>query len=306
MKSAAVASLTSELRIASRLRRLGWSTSHGSFFVDPVTDKPREIDVLAKRFWRRRRDTHEQIAHLDLVIEVKAIRDYHLVFAPSSFSPSYARTERTWIGYASERSVAQTHLVEALKRAGIGMNEISTILERLFGLAYPDETEQTMVVGDFVLDPPPAPFVASAFRETNIGGQKDLSASVLWKAAQTLNAFVDSSSAAHMQSDFEVVEFVSDYARLQELDLVETILDELAREVQRVHLYHPIVVVSASLWALNDGDLSELPWCRFHRLDKDGLMSDWYDVVQSDALDDYLRLVTKHYDRGMEKANAKR
>jgi hypothetical protein len=301
--SEAVTSLASELRIAARLREFGWSTSHGSFFVDPITDKLRETDVLAKRLWQPRPDFEDQIAHLDLIVEVKSIGGYHLVFAPSSFSPSYANIERTWIGYASERSASQAQLTEALKRADVELNDISLILERFSSLAYPDGE---MIVRDLVLNPPPAPFAASAFRETNIGGQKDLNASVLWKAAQTLSSFVNYASTDYMAGSFSFIEFVTDYARLRSLDVVDTVLDELARMVQRVRLFHAVIVVDATLWALKNGDLEEIPWCRFHRLDKDGLVSTWYDVVQSKVLNDYLHLTTEHYDKGMEEVGAKR
>lgn len=303
LKSAAVKSLASELRIAASLREFGWSTSHGSFFTDPITAKLRETDVLAKRLWQRRLGSQEQIAHLDLIVEVKSIRDHHLVFAPSSFSSSYAVVERGWIGYASERGPSQARLTEALERADVKTSNISVILERFFDLAYP---AGMMAVRDLTLNPPPAPFAASAFRETNVGGQKDLNASVFWKAAQTLSTFVDHASTHSMQGSFEFVEFVSDYARLRNLDVVEAVLDELAREVQRIRLFHPVIVVDASLWALKNGDLEELSWCRFHRLNKDGLMSTWYDVVQSKVLSDYLGLVTEHYDKGMGEVNAKR
>jgi hypothetical protein len=303
LESEAVKSLASELRIADQLRKLGWATSHGSFFVDPITDKLRETDVLAKRFWHRGHDLKTPKIHLDLIIEVKAIRGYHLVFAPSSFSPSYAPIEREWIGYAAERGVPRTRLVRALERADVGSSDIPLIMGRLFDMAYP---EGFMVVGDFVIDPPPAPFAASAFRETNIGGQKDIGASVLWKAVQALNAFVRHATTSYLEGCCDSIELISDYARSRGLNLVDEVVDELADMVLRLRLFHPIVVIDAALWALDGECVERLPWCRFHQMNADGLVSTWCDIVQSESLDSYLETITVHYNEGMAEAGAKK
>ena len=303
LRSEAVASLASELQIANRFKEFGWSTAHGSFFVDPVTDKLRETDVLAKRSWQRGSYAERQMAHLDLVVEFKSIRGYHLVFAPSSFFPEYAPIEREWVGYASERSTHQTHLLNALGRTNLEKNTVTSMLRRFFDLMYP---EGMMIVGDLVVDPPPAPFAASAYRETNIGGQKDLSASVLWKAVQTLSAFLEQARADYVTDSFDSVWLPVDYARSQKLDVVDTLLDDLAEIGRKVRLFHLIVVVDSPLWALDGSSLREFPWCRFHRLNQDGLMSTWYDVVHSEVLDEYLHLVTTHYDQKMKEAGAHR
>ena len=258
--------------------------------------------MLAKRLWQRKQGNEVQIAHLSLIVEVKSIRGYHLVFAPSSFSPSYAPAVREWTGYASERGTTQARLTEALVRADLQATSISRIIDRLFEQAYP---EGTMVVKDLVVNPPPAPFAASAFRETNVGGHKDLSASVFWKAIQMLSAFKVHARSSYLDGSFRSLELMSDYARLRDLGVVEMMVDELAEMSRRVLLFHPVVVVDAALWALKDGDLAELPWCRFHRLDKDGLLSAWYDVVQSSSLADYLQHTTDHYDRSMDEVGAK-
>lgn len=299
----AVTSLASELRVGGYLQNLNWAVSQGSFFVDSVTTKMREIDLVARRLWQSGARMKKLRARLNLIIEVKTMRGYHLVFAPmlDALNNNRVIVEREWIGYASERSTHQTQLVQSLDRVGIGPDEKRTILQQLFDLAYPDGFTVTY---DLVPDPPPTPFLSSAFREANVGNSKDLDAAVFWKAAQAVNACVAYGQTYHLEIQREHVELAADYARNRGKPVVDEILEELSDSVRQIELFHSIIVVDAMLWSMDGEEIERLPWCRFCQLSRLGRMAQWYDVVQREFANDYLSEVTRHYDQHMTEAGA--
>lgn len=257
--------------------------------------------MVARRSWKRGSGDEQLRSYLNLITEVKTMRGYHLVFAPLPDSERSVIVEREWLGYASERGPHRVQLGRALERAEIGAEEIASIFEGLFSLAYPGEL---MVIIDLVAGPPPAPFVSSAFRETNIGGEKDIDTSVLLKAAQALNDCVAYSRTAYLERALEDVEGTADYARWQGDSIVEGVLRELTKKTNRVELFHSVVVVDAMIWGLRDTALEELPWCRFYQLEGYGFVTGWYDIVRRDSLQQYFTEITTHYDEYMRQAGA--
>jgi len=78
-RSDALRSLTMEKEVVRRLRRLGWECVHSCYFKDLETTKLREIDVVAQRDWTKKLQGGSQVARVNLVIECKSVRGYHLL-----------------------------------------------------------------------------------------------------------------------------------------------------------------------------------------------------------------------------------
>ncbi len=298
LQSDAVSSLVSEQQIVAQLNRLSWSVSHGNFFIDPHTAKLREIDVVGRRWWQKKLKSGYKSIGLNLIVEVKSISGYHLVFAPISSSHYAAGAQREWVGYAGERG---GQLGDVLYRAGVEPRDIASISTDLRELAYPNEM---VTVSNLIVDPLPAPFVASAFRETNVGREKDLDVSVLWKAMQAVSGAVTAARVSYLEDRFDDLEGAIEYARWYGEDVSKAVVEELSDAVRRLELYHPIIVVDAKLWAADNGELTELPWCRFHQLSQDIWPPKWCDIVQMSASVDYLRELTKHYAANMRRVRA--
>jgi hypothetical protein len=260
---------------------------HGPFFRDPITAKLRELDVRASRTWSsgaRETSTHTV---LEVLVEVKSLRGYHVIFAPAPNGDQHISAQRFWLGDLREQ------LPRALTEAGVDPEVVSRLTTRFRELAYPQEDE--MLVHDRVVDPPGASLFATAFRETNIGSEKELDASVLWKAVQGLNSVIDSKRAlseSHFLIDLGVV---IDVALLDGLDLASTVEREFARRLRSVTLFHPAVVVDARLWVSRGCELEETECVRFVMQNPEKWPPRWFDVVTRASFARWLDQLTTHY-----------
>src|SRR5262249_31688231 len=147
----------------------------------------RELDVKARRSFSRlpTTDPAYATAFLEVPIEVKSLRGYHVVFAPnphrSHRSPS---AQRAWWGYNADK------LGSVLLGSDVPADVATALVARFRELSYPNDG--SMVVGDLIVDPPMIQSAATAFRETNIGNEKELDASVVWKSIQGLKSAIES------------------------------------------------------------------------------------------------------------------
>jgi hypothetical protein len=99
-KSGSVTSLRAELAVLQVLRRERWRCYHGAFYVDSIEHKLREMDVLARRVWNRKRSDREEVSPLNMLVEVKSARDWQLLFSqetPQRQTASYVG--RIWAGF---------------------------------------------------------------------------------------------------------------------------------------------------------------------------------------------------------------
>lgn len=295
----AVASLRQEQHIVRLLEGAGWQVTHGYYYRDVATDKYRELDVVAKHFWSKRGSRRRnQSLVVEILCEIKSIRDFHIVFAPTTGDGRYdVRTYAEWFGYHEKR------LAATLDDAGASADVIGRLLMyfRRACFARGDEVGRParMFIG-----PPGAEFRASAFRETNIGTEKDLDNSVLWRATQAVFSAISSTRESFLSHRFgEIADSIA-YARHSKLDvavsMVETDIDMGAEHVQVIH---PVVVVDARMWASNGETLTEIDSCRFIRRSREYEAS-WCDVVTTANAEGYFKALTGYYEREARKRRA--
>lgn len=194
-------------------------------------------------------------------------------------------------------------IAQAINKAGLSSDQVAFVLKKLNGIAYP---RGSGFVSRLLIGPPEAKFYCSAFRETNIGGEKDLDSSVLWRVSQSLSSAVASLKSAHEEGFLEGLMFEIEMARAAKRDPVSAALDHFYVFVQMLALYHPIVVIDAPLWIADLGKLESIEWCRFEQLGAYGWPDWWLDIVHAPYFSQYADEITEYYLRQFKRAGAAR
>jgi hypothetical protein len=185
-------------------------------------------------------------------------------------------------------------ITAALEKYGYGRGEVAEILKRIGKACYP---RQYAKVGKFLIEPPPIATLFNAWKETNIGAEKDLDTSVFWRAVLALDSCVTSLRARRVQAFLEELEATvaapetTPAKKLDSLDFVYRHYSE------RLWIYHPVVVTDARLWSSTTVGLKEVSEARFVRSDGIFETNRWFDLVSREHFDGYIRAVTAHYEK---------
>ena len=299
-KSDAVVSLLTESKVASLLAQMDWATVHSFYYPDPESGKDRELDVIGRKIWVQGDDEPFWI-YLSLLVECKSSRGIHVVVSPLQSNYSQPLAKFAWVGRVpalGERLAQrlQTTIPDRIAQF------IRTEVMRGFGeMAYPADQA---VVAPFVPDPPRALVLTSAFRETDTKKDKELDASVLWRATQTLHSAMDSLQAYSLEGEIEswggAVEVASKFSQ----DPATAGILALRRAVRKIFLFHPVIVTESPLWSAANGSVTPLPAFRLLQLDAFGTAARWADVVRMEAFPAFLEDLNRHYDAHFKKLGA--
>jgi hypothetical protein len=300
LRSVAVRSLQAEQEVADLLSNADWSADHGHVYKDPDTGKIREIDVFAYRDHSRSRRQRTQSVGLRVLVEVKSIREFHLVFAPRLTVEEMLRYvlgdsdagNYEWIGWH------EGALASALDTATAAPADVASTI-RLFRRACFNKSGG-MRASEMLLPPPEIQYRSSAFRETNVGTEKDVDASVLWRALLTLDSAVAAEKIDTIRAQVDQIARKASAASLLQESMTDAAEEDILDCVGFVAVYHPIVVVESRLWMSVGGELKEIQNCRFFR--RDGDQPDrWYDVVTLSSFPAFVSELTSHYDAQLRK-----
>lgn len=292
--------LTGEQEIAMKLRQLGWAAEQGCYYNDTKLGKVRELDVVAEQMWVRDFDGDTQRVRLRLLVECKSASGYHILFSPSDGRADRDRLDSHWLG--TEHSM-DSHLAGCLRSAGFGRTYIKWILEQFTAYAYPEEYAR---VGDLQIDAPSAPMHASAFRETNVKGEKTLDNSVVWRATSSLRSASESLLRRALEVDLEHARVGIEFAD-PDLDPTDAAFDVCTMEANSVDMLYPIVIIESPLWSVEGGQLRRVPWCRLRLINAwwVGSADWWVDVVESNSVDEYFEFLSAHFQTGFRRAKAR-
>jgi hypothetical protein len=294
-------SLVAEQFILRRAQSHRWRCAHGAFFVDPTTAKTREADVLATRCWKRRRSGNDDRVELSVPIEVKSARGFHILF-PATRTGSFRTFHDQNILWLGEVGAAAELMADRVAELGFSPQIVSDFEKKLFRAAYP---RHFVCLAKLIIDPFRCDVMATTFRETNVGSEKELETSVVWKAVQALSSLVDSLKRAVVTARFEDVEIGVTSARRQGEDGSE-ILNDLLESVRYLSRYHPIVVIEAPLWLVGEqGQLAQISACPFEQVQAGGGFSRWVDIVHRPHFDEFFSKLTAYYERAFKKAGAR-
>lgn len=288
LKSSAIESLSQELNIYEKFKKLGWNVRHSPYYLDPDTGKFREVDISARKYWNKGGDDKFSFG-INFIVECKSISNYQIVVCNEQKAEKGKYIENNWIG--DDRYNQYLKTVELLEKYDINNNDIKDALKTFDKHLFPDGHIRYI---DYKLSSFEIPIYCS-FRETNIGTTKEMENSVVWKAFQSLYSNINSQKVGVWNDiDFESYDFeMDDLASTYEYRL-EALIEILNSRSNHIELIHPILVVEAKLWELKDNNLKELKFCRLLFQDVSGIDT-WIDIVSFNSLDEYIAK-SKKYD----------
>jgi hypothetical protein len=300
--STAMQSLTMERKIAIKLDKLKWDVVHSCYYMDPKENKLREIDVTGTKAWIRQNNKRETtISRLHLIIECKTAKGFHLLFSPIIPENHFASLHDEWYGVDDQDHRKRfTDMLEVMK---LSEDQKATIFEHYKKIIYSDEEtpDNRLYIRSF-----PTPLLASAFRETNIGADKEGEISILWKAGQALASAVKSFREESLTETLDDISFVVDIESLYgKQDLLQTAIEQLNLHAGQLDIYHPIVVIDCMLWEMNSKSPRRIDWCRLMQSDIDGFSNWWFDVVSNHYFDRYITKLSQYYNQEFRKEKSR-
>ena len=78
LDSSAIKSLQQELDIYERFKNLGWQVEHSPYYIDTETEKFREVDIKARKYWAKL-DSDKFSFGINFIIECKSLSNYQIV-----------------------------------------------------------------------------------------------------------------------------------------------------------------------------------------------------------------------------------
>lgn len=299
-QSEAYSSLRMERDIANITANIGWKVDSGVFYPDVTENKPREIDMVASQMWRRRVKVGEQILRLSLLVECKSLKGWNIIILPRKKPDSYVSVHMQWIGH--DVGLSGNQVKNRLAGLGYESNKAKGLFLEMYKNAYP--TDFAKIKG-LQISPMQCPFHSSAFRETNVKGDKDLDSSVLWRANRQLLSAVSSLKVKSRDCDlgwiFDGHEYEKDVKKSEEM-----MLEMFDGRSNMVDIWHPIVVLDAAIWRMCKNQLRRCEWFRFGEIEVSADDSWWCDVVEKAAYKKYLFNLTKSYVGKCRQARLKR
>jgi hypothetical protein len=261
--SQAYKSLVAERDVISACKRLGWKVIHSCYYDDPNENKIRELDVLATQTWTKAKGKKRAISvQLCLLGECKSAIGYHLLFSDEPFRSLLTHGRYAhWLGDPGEMNGKILNFINSL---GLDAAQRIRILNRFEEIAYPRDYA---ITAPFLVDPMPAPFEPSAYRETNTQGERELENSVLWKAVRSVGSAMKSFQDAFWGTCVSDFNSAVQYATLKGHRISEELETAFERRVDTVVLFHPVVFIESHLWKMSGQDVEPVQWCPCGSLD---------------------------------------
>ncbi len=307
LKSTAVVTAKMEAAICQSCTANNWKAMQGIYYQDLTHSKYRELDVCATQSWEYTSNDNQnetiRVA-INILAEVKTMAGYHLVFdsLDADTLPFFQSNYCDWVGYRINKQKEKiTHI---LANEGINHNGFHEIIDELYAAGYPDGR---MKLWPLLIRPSKVKYLSGSFRETNIGSEKELDNSVLWKACQSLWSSIESFVDKRFQvflSDLEVEASVARQTKDQE-SWFELSID---RHSSFASLFHPVVVTEAKLWKLDPSgeEIEQIDSTRLFFRDHYGHTIRWFDVVNIEAFDSWIADTTKQYEDELIERGGKR
>lgn len=309
-RSSSVQSLIAERSAAAVLSDAGWRTALSVHYRDIATDKTREIDVIGTRTAASVEIPRASV-DVRVLVEVKTLRDAHIVFLPDQTKGRTSPTSYSWLGNRAEH-LDRVKQVVTPKATFAGREQ--EVHDRVTSIAFPGGIAS---IASLLVAPMPATLYASGFRETNtkvergsFDGFEDFRRaqpqSVLWNAARELWSATGSLKREFVIERYEDLEAaVEDALRRNKWLIVEEDQTPLRRALEHAALYHPVVLLESHLWAVGNSSLEEVGWFRLQLINASGRASNsWCDVVTTSEFPHYVGALTWYYKELLQSAGA--
>ncbi len=206
----------------------------------------------------------------------------------------------SWLGYSHYKD--RYRIAAVLHAHRYSHDEVVEVLKRMGKACYPRDYAR---VGKFLIEPPPVQVMFTAWRETNIGGEKELDASVFWRAILSLDSCVESLQEMRLDSLLDDLQTDATSYEQYSGDKLDSLHETIQRYAKFLWLFHPIVVTDAQIWASRDGELHQIKVARYVRSDGVVSVNRWFDLVSREYFDKYVADTTAYYQAQFRKARCK-
>lgn len=300
--SDAVASLLSENRIAETLRALKWRPVQGFYYEDAATQKFREVDILATvtQFGFGEGTRLADAAAIELVVECKTLRETNIVFsdyaAPFDSLRTLYRSPPEMVRGVHEGAILE--VVASRLNALIGAPHSETMFERLLD-RYQGFLRDKGVYS-LVLLPPESENTASSYREIVGITEKNVDASVLWRAFQSVHSALAFLKEDARKSLCDQAAETLNSARDRNRTFYEAAALAIVNGFAHAYYFHPVLVTESKLWKLTSPGISQVNHFRFWQTDRRGMPFRWIDIVHLDAFQSFAERVGSYYRQALE------
>ena len=284
-----VKSLQFEKKTYGIYEKYKWNNIHSPYFKDSVSLKLRELDILSRAFFEKKKEPNNIISEILLFTECKSLTEYHLI-VDAETNTYRDENYQIWIGY--DIYDRNNKMIEILKKTSLSGSQKKMIIKEINNQLFPKESSVL-----FNLIPPAFPDIRkfSTFREIKINSTKDLDNSVLWKAFQSLNSACLSYEIEHFNNIESNLIGSIDYIKTFDQKILPSLKNLFFYSLFRHMSIHKIMVTDAKLWISENESLTSLPYFRLLQKTTRGHQENWIDVVNIEHLDNYVNALTKYY-----------
>lgn len=292
LNSEAANTLLFEREIARLLEPQYWDVTYNPYYRDKETKKFRELDVFGRML---RSGNNELYYDLQLLIECKSLTNYHIIFSNKTkfYTSDY---DTIWLGDDIKYS---RKLKRVLTKIGFSKIEEDGLINKITSHYYPKNSWV------FSGENQPSPFGSidcfKSFRETNIGGVKELDSSVIWKSFMSLKSINRSIKERAWNNLKEDLQFYFEDGYQKE-SAAEIAFDAIEHKLNGIDIIYPIVVIEAEMWELTEmNNLEAIKYCRLMQSDLYGIAEFWIDVVSRRFFEEYINKLSIHFQNAFNK-----
>lgn len=291
LNSQAYKSLSIESEIFDIVRKYFPNSSRSPYFLDNITNKLREIDIVAEaRFEKKIKNPI--FCDINFFIECKTNKGYNIIVDDFNKHKEYDLYDwEVWVGDDVNDRLKKSRAI--LLKGHLDNDTINSTLKMLSNIFYPNEGKRTWKVG---LEVFPNIKSYSSFRETNTKDEKDLDNSVLWRAFQSL-------SSAHTAFNQNAWEYYEEDLLLYAEGLVNPHVNYAFGLDDLIHTHaiytdviQKIIVIDSPLWEkTNENTLNQIKFFRLPRKRIDSIYIDFVDVVNREYFPEYIQELSDFY-----------
>lgn len=300
----ALASLRDELRLQAALARKEWVSIHSHHFFDLREQQWRELDAVASRMWSGYLAKNPIKIKVVFLVESKSLAEKHLLL------PAHKLLKQAivfdWLGssrWRNERFIIY-------EEAGLDRRLATTIDTALTGGA----ADVMPNAPNILLPPRKSIWHATGLVEArNQAGKAkksddELGSSVVWRARLALQSAAQALAHNEIESAARDLRLAIQFARLRQIsrqedptfDIGAQIAAEVAKNPFTITIFHPVVVVDADIWGVNEDDVTPVEHTRVHLTGISRYPYFWFDLVKRERVESVVRDAQASYDKQAE------
>lgn len=297
----ALESMRDELRIQAALDAREWVSVHSHHFFDLRKQQWRELDAVASRLWVGKLGERPIKVKVVILVESKSLSEKHLLLPPHDLIKQAVVFD--WIG-SSRRRHERYRIYE---EGGLDRRTASAVDTAITGGAA-----DVMPNAPNILLPPRGSIWHSSglVEAQNVAGtaskyKDEIGSSVVWKARLALQAAAQAIVFEETESDAQNLRLAIQFGRLSQktrtedkfFDLKSEIVAEVGKRPFTILVFHPVIVVDADIWGVEEGEVVPVDHARVHLTGISRYPYFWFDLVRRECVEAAVGNAQATYDR---------